>query len=109
MNQLAVGRTKSESGEIVRSRGEVSLCFLINQRTQSMRVIDFRAGSQPEKFALVKEVAQSEGIHRIITVVEREEATTWSKMGFDKEGSIPGFYKRSDAHILSLVVESPAP
>ncbi|KYG00621.1 hypothetical protein BE21_57290 [Sorangium cellulosum] len=29
---------------------------------------------------------------------------TWTRLGFVREGSIPGFYKRSDAWILGAVV-----
>ncbi len=91
--------------EVQVQRGDVALCFLINRSTRSMRVIDFRAGYQPLKAELVHEVAAQQGIDRVFTVVEREEATTWNRMGFEKEGNIPGFYKRSDAYVLGLAVE----
>lgn len=90
-----------DAEELHFARGDVALCFLINRRTQSMRVIDFRSGCQTQKLALVNEIAQREGIRRAFVVVEREEGTTWGKIGFQKEGSIPGFYKRSDAYLLS--------
>src|SRR5690606_17982901 len=85
--------------EIEICRGEVSLCLLLNRRTRTMRIIDFRAGPQSSKFDRIREVAAREGIERDYTVVERDESSTWTKMGFEKEGSIPGFYKRSDAYI----------
>lgn len=87
------------------SRGDVSLCLILNRRTKAMRVIDFRAGSQPNKFDLIRDAAVKHGMDRAFTVVEREESTTWARMGFVKEGTIPGFYKRSDAYILGLDVE----
>jgi hypothetical protein len=89
------------------SRGEVGLCMILNHRTKAMRVIDFRAGSQANKFELIRDTALKHGMERAFTVVEREESTTWAKMGFDKEGSIPGFYKRSDAYILGIDIEAP--
>lgn len=91
--------------EIEISRGEVSLCLLLNRRTRSMRIIDFRAGPQSSKFDRIREVAAREGIERAYTVVERDESSTWTKMGFEKEGNIPGFYKRSDAYILGIEME----
>ncbi len=89
------------------SRGEVALCLIMNHRTKAMRVIDFRAGSQANKFDLLRDAALKHGMERAFTVVEREESTTWARMGFQKEGSIPGFYKRSDAYILGLDIEPP--
>ena len=89
------------------SRGEVALCLILNHRTKAMRVIDFRAGSQPHKLDLLRDAAHKHGMERAFTVVEREESTTWARMGFLKEGNIPGFYKRSDAYILGLDIEPP--
>lgn len=91
--------------EALVTRGGLSLRFLFNRRTKAMRIIDFRAGAHPEKLALVQEVAEREGMERVYTLVEREEAPTWVRMGFNKEGTIPGFYKRSDAHILGVAVD----
>lgn len=100
---------ESGSEEIQVSRGEVSLCLVLNRRTRTMRVIDFRAGPQAHKLDLMREVAQREGMRRAFAVVEREESSTWSKMGFAKEGSIPGFYKRSDAYLMGMSFEDIEP
>lgn len=91
--------------EIHRDRRDVSLCFMVNRRAQTMRIVDFRAGTQAHKLELVQKTAQEEGVVRAYTVVEREEAGTWSRMGFSKEATIPGFYKRSDGHVLGLEIE----
>jgi hypothetical protein len=100
---------RDEGDEVEIYQRDVSLCLLINRRTKVMRVIDFRAGSQASKFDLIFEAAEREGITRAFTVVEREEATTWAKMGFEKEGTIPSFYKRSDGHLLGIQFDVPAP
>lgn len=105
MNDLALS-IRTENNEVQVQRGDIALCFLINRSSRSMRVIDFRAGSQPRKAETVIEVAEREGIDRVYTVVEREEATTWARMGFEKEAVLPGFYKRSDGHVLGMAVES---
>jgi hypothetical protein len=72
-------------------------------------IVDFRAGTQAHKLDVIREVAEREGMERAFTVVEREESSTWSKLGFAKEGNIPGFYKRSDAYVMGLSLETLQP
>jgi hypothetical protein len=85
----------------------VSLCLLINRRARTMRVIDFRAGPTSAKRLFVLSLAQREGVEKAYTLVERDEVQTWLKLGFAKEGTIPGFYKRSDAFLLGCAVRAP--
>ncbi|HVH45301.1 MAG TPA: hypothetical protein VM925_23270 [Labilithrix sp.] len=84
----------------------VSLCLLINRRTRTMRVIDFRAGPSHAKRLFVLKLAKREGIEKVYTLVERDEVSTWLKLGFAKEANIPGFYKRSDAFLLGSPVDA---
>lgn len=86
----------------------VSLCLLINRRTKTMRVIDFRAGPSHAKRVFVLKLAKREGIEKVYTLVERDEVSTWMKLGFAKEASVPGFYKRSDAFLLGSAVDDAA-
>ena len=86
----------------------VSLCLLLNRRTKTMRVIDFRAGPSHAKRLFVLKLAKREGIEKVYTLVERDEVSTWIKLGFAKEANIAGFYKRSDAFILGCSVDSDA-
>lgn len=83
----------------------VSLCLLLNRRTKTMRVIDFRAGASHAKRLFVLKLAKREGIEKVYTLVERDEVNTWMKLGFAKEANIPGFYKRSDAFLLGVPVD----
>lgn len=85
----------------------VSLCLLVNRRTKTMRVIDFRAGPSNAKRLFVMSLAQREGAEKAFTLVERDEVQTWVKLGFRKEANIPGFYKRSDAFLLGCRVTTP--
>ena len=85
----------------------VSLCLLVNRRARTMRVVDFRAGPSHAKRLFVLSLAQREGVEKAYTLVERDEVATWVKLGFAKEGTIPGFYKRSDAFLLGCVVPPP--
>ena len=84
----------------------VSLCLLLNRRTKTMRVIDFRAGPSHAKRLFVLKLAKREGIEKVYTLVERDEVSTWVKLGFAKEANIAGFYKRSDALILGCSVDA---
>src|SRR5688572_19984459 len=83
----------------------VSLCLLLNRRTKTMRVIDFRAGPSHAKRIFVLKLAKREGIEKVYTLVERDEVSTWIKLGFTKEANISGFYKRSDAFLLGSPVD----
>ena len=92
--------------EVFFQNDAVSLCLLINRRAKTMRVVDFRAGPTLAKRKLVLELAKREGMEKVYTLVERDELSTWVKLGFAKEGNIPGFYKRSDAFLLGCSVDA---
>jgi hypothetical protein len=94
--------------EIFFSNDAVSLCLLVNRRVKTMRVIDFRAGPTNAKRMFVLSLAHREGVEKVYTLVERDEVATWVKLGFAKEGNIPGFYKRSDAFMLGCSVSAAA-
>jgi len=36
--------------------------------------------------------------------VEKDEVSSWTRVGFVREGTIPGFYKRSDGHLCGCVI-----
>jgi hypothetical protein len=102
--KLATAQASEE--KFVHNAG-VSLCLLIDRRARRMRVVDFRSGPSPSKRQAVMDAARREGVERVFTLVERDECSTWARMGFAREGNIPGFYKRSDAFVLGAGV-SPA-
>ncbi len=85
----------------------VSLCLLLNRRARTMRVIDFRAGASPAKKLFVQSIARRERVDKVVVLVERDECSTWARLGFAREGNIPGFYKRSDAFIMGFIVPPP--
>lgn len=97
--------TSPSASEIQYSDRGVSLCLVPNRRNRSLRVVDFRSGSHPSKGTMVARLARQEGAERVFTLVERDEVGTWSRLGFQREGSIPGFYKRSDAWVLGTTVD----
>jgi hypothetical protein len=80
------------------------LCLLLNRRTRSIRVIDFRAGALPAKRLYIQSVATQERVDKVITLVEKDEVSSWTRVGFVREGTIPGFYKRSDGYLCGCVI-----
>src|ERR1700735_5451392 len=92
--------------EVFFQNDAVSLCLLVNRRAKTMRVVDFRAGPTSAKRQFVLQLAKREGMEKVYTLVERDEVSTWVKLGFAKEGAIPGFYKRSDAYMLGCSVDA---
>jgi hypothetical protein len=80
------------------------LCLLLNRRTGFIRVIDFRSGALPAKRLFIQSVAKREGVRKVITLVEKDEVSSWTRVGFLREGTIPGFYKRSDGHLCGCLI-----
>lgn len=80
------------------------LCLLLNRRTGFIRVIDFRSGALPAKRLFIQSVAKREGVSKVITLVEKDEVSSWTRVGFLREGTIPGFYKRSDGHLCGCLI-----
>jgi hypothetical protein len=107
MAAKAWGSQQKTVEEVFFQNEAVSLCLLINRRARTMRVVDFRAGPTSAKRLFVIALAQREGVEKVYTLVERDECATWVKLGFAKEGNIPGFYKRSDAFLLGCTVPPP--
>ena len=95
--------------ELLFHNDAVSLCLLVNRRHSTLRIIDFRAGPTVAKRSFVVAAAKREGVEKVFTLVERDEVSTWTRLGFTREGSIPSFYKRSDAWILGAVVNQIGP
>src|SRR5690606_565210 len=80
------------------------LCLIVNRRNKLIRVVDFRAGALPAKRLFIQSVAKQEAVEKVITLVEKDEVSSWTKVGFVREGTIPGFYKRSDGHLCGCVI-----
>ncbi len=85
----------------------VYISLVVNRRHRTARVVDFLAGNFAQKQSAIQSIALREGIDRVYTLVEREESIGWSRVGYGREGSIPGYYKRSDAYLMGYIVEDP--
>lgn len=93
--------------QIILRTDQVFLCLLLSRRHNHVRIIDFRTGNFPIKKDFIAGIAQREGIHKAFTLVERDEVSGWQRLGFLKEGTIPGYYKRSDAFVMGKVFNDP--
>jgi len=102
----AAKRTKKKPSveELYFRSDSAYLCLLLNRRTRSIRVVDFRAGALPAKRLYIQSVATQEKVDKVITLVEKDEVSSWTRVGFVREGTIPGFYKRSDGHLCGCVI-----
>jgi hypothetical protein len=101
-----VEKQKSEAVRQIMLRSEhVFMCLLRNQNHNNIRVIDFRTGNFPVKKVFLNNVVEEEKAHKVFTLIERDEVSGWQRLGFVKEGTIPGFYKRSDAYVMSKVYD----
>ncbi len=97
-------QTERSIDELTFHNDAVSLCLLANRRHHTVRVIDFRAGPTLAKRNFVINTAKRENLEKVFVLVERDEVNTWTRLGFRREGSIPSFYRRSDAWIMGAVV-----
>ncbi len=105
MAKIKVAAEQPPTVEELHFRSESAfLCLLLNRRTKVIRVIDFRAGALPAKRLFIQSIAQREGVEKVITLVEKDEVASWTRVGFVREGTIPGFYKRSDGHLCGCVI-----
>ncbi len=101
-----IEKQKTEAVRQIMLRSEhVFMCLLRNLNLNNIRVIDFRTGNFPVKKVFLNNVVQEEGAHKVFTLIERDEVSGWQRLGFVKEGTIPGFYKRSDAYVMSKIFD----
>lgn len=104
--QLTTG-THPVIEEVHVRREGIHVSLVVNRRQRSARLVDYLAGNFVTKQQHLDTIARREGIERIYTLVEKEESLGWSRVGYAREGSIPGYYKRSDAYLLGRVITDP--
>lgn len=84
---------------------DIFCSLLFDQGNRTLRVVDFRGGNFQSKHAYLERVLMSEGMRKVFTLIERDDMTGWQRVGYQREGSIPGYYKRSDAYIMSRIYD----
>ncbi len=88
-------------------RNEDIFCSLLfDYANRTLRVVDFRGGNFQSKHTFLEGVLIKEGMRKIFTLIERDDMTGWQRVGYHREGSIPGYYKRSDAYIMSRIYDA---
>jgi hypothetical protein len=103
-----VATKKTPSNTLVEQtvRNEDIFCSLLfDEKSSTLRVVDFRGGNLQQKQAYLEKVQAAESIRKIFTLIERDDIHGWQRAGYLREGVIPGYYKRSDAYIMGNIVE----
>jgi len=84
---------------------DIFCSLLFDQENRTIRVVDFRGGNFQTKHNYLERVLMSEGMRKIFTLIERDDMNGWQRVGYLREGTIPGYYKRSDAYIMSRIYD----
>jgi len=95
----------NQLSERVARNDDIFCSLLFDNNNKSIRVIDFRGGNFQAKHAYLERALLTEGMRKIFTLIERDDMTGWQRMGYLREGTIPGYYKRSDAYIMSRIYD----
>lgn len=87
-------------------RNEDIFCSLLfDYANRTLRVVDFRGGNFQSKHVYLESVLMKEGMRKIFTLIERDDMNGWQRVGYHREGSIPGYYKRSDAYVMARIYD----
>ncbi len=84
---------------------DIFCSLLFDSGNRTLRVVDFRGGNFQAKHNYLERVLMAEGMRKIFTLIERDDMNGWQRVGYKREGSIPGYYKRSDAYIMSRIYD----
>ncbi len=104
MAERKKNNTNQLSQRMVRNN-DIFCSLLINQTNKSIRVIDFRGGNFQLKHNYLERILLADGMRKIFTLIERDDMSGWSRVGYHREGTIPGYYKRSDAYIMARIYD----
>ena len=87
-------------------RNEDIFCSLLfDYANRTLRVVDFRGGNFQSKHVYLEGVLMKEGMRKIFTLIERDDMNGWQRVGYHREGAIPGYYKRSDAYVMARIYD----
>ncbi|MDD5309493.1 MAG: hypothetical protein PHU25_19425 [Deltaproteobacteria bacterium] len=84
---------------------DIFCSLLFDHDNRTLRVVDFRGGNFQTKHAYLEKVLTTESMRKIFTLIERDDMHGWQRVGYQREGGIPGYYKRSDAYIMSRIYD----
>jgi len=98
-------RTNTLTERMVRN-DDIFCSLLFDQDNGTLRVVDFRGGNFQTKHNHLEKVLLTEGMRKIFTLIERDDMNGWQRVGYHREGTIPGYYKRSDAYIMARIYDA---
>ncbi|MBN2341699.1 MAG: hypothetical protein JXX29_09770 [Deltaproteobacteria bacterium] len=84
---------------------DIFCSLLYDEGNSTLRVVDFRGGNFQQKQDYLKRIQAAEGFRKIFTLIERDDMQGWQRCGYVREGSIPGYYRRSDAYIMGWLAD----
>lgn len=84
---------------------DIFCSLLYDEGNSTLRVVDFRGGNFQQKQDYLKRIQLAEGFRKIFTLIERDDMQGWQRSGYLREGSIPGYYRRSDAYIMGWLAD----
>ncbi len=102
----AKDRRSNQLVERVVRNEDIFCSILLDQWNRTLRVVDFRGGNFQAKHNYLERVLMSEGMRKIFTLIERDDMSGWQRIGYQREGAIPGYYKRSDAYVMSRLYDA---
>jgi hypothetical protein len=85
---------------------DIFCSLLFDELNSTLRVVDFRGGNLTQKQAYLERIQIAEKLRKVYTLIERDDMHAWQRAGYIKEGSIPGYYKRSDAYLMGRIVDN---
>ena len=97
--------SNSLSERMVRN-DDIFCSLLFDNANGSIRIVDFRGGNFQTKHSFLERVLIGEHMRKIFTLIERDDMNGWQRVGYLREGTIPGYYKRSDAYIMSRIYDA---
>ncbi len=80
---------------------DIFCSLLFDRLNRTLRVIDFKSGKFAPKREYLKSRVKTAALRKIFTLVEFCEVKGWRSIGYNREGTIPAYFNRSDAHIMS--------
>ena len=80
---------------------DIFCSLLFDRLNRTLRVIDFKSGKFAPKREYLKSRVKAAELRKIFTLVEFGEVKGWRSIGYNREGTIPAYFNRSDAHIMS--------
>ena len=84
---------------------DIFCSLLLDHVNRTIRVIDFRKGNHQHKHDYLESVLVAVGMRKIFTLIELADVRGWKRVGYIREGTVPGYYRRSDAYIMSRIYD----